>query len=125
MSNTITEMNKAQTHQEAIDALRAQVKALAQERDGYKQAADMVAFAFTQWSKCSNSFDTERTVEPMPQWVHLIARTVHTLHSYNFTKADATCILAFCIQSVVFDKLRLQWAGDEVATTAPETGQGA
>lgn len=33
MSDILTEVNRAQTNQEAIDALRAQVKALTKERD--------------------------------------------------------------------------------------------
>ena len=38
MSNRITEATHAQTHVEAIDALRAQVAALTKERDDYRRA---------------------------------------------------------------------------------------
>jgi hypothetical protein len=39
MSDILTEVNRAQTNQEAIDALRAQVKALTKERDELLWAA--------------------------------------------------------------------------------------
>lgn len=38
MSNILAEANKAQTHDEVIEALRAQVAALTQERDDYRRA---------------------------------------------------------------------------------------
>lgn len=119
----INEVAERQMRDEAIEALRAQVETLTKERDGYKQAADMLGLVVTQWNGDKKTVDVGQFNEPPWPWTHGIARIVNTLHSTEFSKVQATRILAYCIQSVLSD--RLQWAGDEqVATTAPN-GAGA
>jgi len=45
-----------------------------------------------------------------PQWVWLIGKTVNTLHSHDFTRAQAARILTHCIQCVLTEDAR--WVGD-------------
>jgi phage shock protein A len=64
----INEVTERRSRDEAIEALRAKVEALKEERDGYKQAADMLGLVVTQWNSDKKTVDVGQFNEPPWPW---------------------------------------------------------
>ncbi len=69
MSNILDAVNKAQTHDEVIAGLRAQVAALEVERDELKAAGESLAGVIDRWRK-EHEVEQDSLIEPLAAYAH-------------------------------------------------------